>query len=270
MTQSSRLPEAADFLAECEMLHGVLADLPPERFATETQFKGWTIDDVLVHLHFWNRAADLSARDEPAFQQMIAPVVASFRKGDGMRGPENAAIAERGPALRAAWIAQARDMAARWADMDPKARLPWAGPSMSARSSITARQMETWAHGFEVFDALGLARDDSDRIRNIVVLGVNTFGWSHKVHGLDVPETMPALELTAPSGEVWHFGEPSAGRIAGPAVDFAAVVTQTRALADTALQVDGAIAQRWMDHAQCFAGPPNPPPAPGTRFRKGG
>lgn len=262
------LTEAADFRAESEALHSILADLPEPAFATPTQFKGWTIDDVLVHLHFWNRAADLSAQDEDAFQRMIAPVVAALQGGKGMRAPEDAAVPERGPALRDAWITHARGMATRWIDMDPKTRLPWAGPSMSARSSITARQMETWAHGFEVFDTLGHIRTESDRLRNIVVLGVNTFGWSHKVNGLDVPETMPALALTAPSGALWDYGDDAAGRITGPALDFAAVVTQTRALADTSLQVEGAVAQTWMEHAQCFAGPPNPPPAPGTRHVK--
>lgn len=262
------LTEAADFLAESEALQDALADLPETAFETATQFKGWTIDDVLVHLHFWNRAADLSTQDEAAFHQMIAPVVASLEQGKGMRAPEDAAISLRGPALRDAWITHARDMAARWADMDPKARLPWAGPSMSARSSITARQMETWAHGFEVFDTLGRTRTETDRLRNIVVLGVNTFGWSHKVNGLDVPETLPALELTAPSGALWAYGDATAGRITGPALDFAAVVTQTRAQEDTGLHIQGPVAKTWMRHAQCFAGPPNPPPAAGTRHKK--
>lgn len=138
---------------------------------------------------------------------------------------------------------------------------------MSARSAITARQMETWAHGFEVFDILGLIRTDTDRIKNIVVLGVNTFGWAHQVHGLDVPPDLPAIQLTAPSGAVWDLGG-QAGSITGSAVDFAAVVTQTRAVADTDLIVDGPIAETWMQNAQCFAGPPETPPAPGTRHRK--
>lgn len=41
---------------------------------------------------------------------------------------------------------------------------------MSARSCITARQMETWAHGQEIFDALGVVRRDGDRIRNVAHL----------------------------------------------------------------------------------------------------
>lgn len=266
------LHEAQDFLTDTEVLHDALASLSPAELRQPTQFKGWSIENVLTHLHFWNIAADLSARDEPAFHAMIAPVLDSFQRGRGIRAPEDAAIAARGTALRDAWIAQARDMAARWATMDPKQRLPWAGPSMSARSSITARQMETWAHGFEVFDTLGLTRREGDRLRNIVVLGVNTFGWSHQVHGLPVPGAMPHLRLTAPSGATWEFGDPQAGAgaITGPALDFAAVVTQTRALADTALRLDGPVAATWMAHAQCFAGPPEPPPAAGTRHKTEG
>ncbi len=261
------LTQADDFLRESETLFQVLLPLTEADFDAVTGFKGWTINDVLVHLYFWNRAADMSAFEPDTFTVLLEKVMAAFAAGKGLRGLENATVSKRGIELRTAWISQARDMAERWRDMDPKKRLAWAGPPMSARSSITARQMETWAHGFEVFDCLGLERSESDRIRNIVVLGVNTFGWSHQVQGLKVPDAMPHLALTAPSGDVWEYGDPAAGEITGPAVDFAAVVTQTRALADTALQVSGPIAQNWMSHAQCFAGPPETPPEAGTRRR---
>lgn len=262
-----RLRVARDFLDETRALNDALEGLSPGDYDRPTQFKGWTIGEVLVHLHFWNRAADLAASDPEAFEPIAARVTAAFAGGTGLRPLENAEIAPRGEALRAAWLDQARDMAKRWETLDPKARLPWVGPSMSILSAATARQMETWAHGFEILDTLGLERAEDDRLHNIVVLGVNTFGWSHKVHGLPVPEVMPLLDLTAPSGQPWTFGSASAGRISGPAADFAAVVTQTRALADTALKVEGPVAERWMAHAQCFAGPPSLPPAPGSRFR---
>ena len=263
------LSQAEDFLAESEALYAVIADLDDAGLRQPTQFKGWTIEDVLVHLHFWNRGADLSAQDEAAFQEMVGGAMASLKKHGSLRAVEDSVIAERGTALRDAWIGLVRDMAPRWGAMDPKARLPWVGPSMSARSSMTARQMETWAHGMEVFDLLGRTREESDRIRNIVILGVNTFGWSHQVHGLDVPEAMPLLELRAPSGEVWTFGEAEAGRISGTAAEFAAVVTQTRSVADTGLKIQGPVAETWMAHAQCFAGPPETPPAPGARHVQG-
>ncbi len=261
------LTEAADFLAETEALHDVLEGLAEADYEQPTQFKGWTVNDVLVHLHFWNRAADLSAQDASAFAKLMKEIGPDI--GDGaFRAVENARVAARGEALRALWIDGAREMADRWAGMDPKARLPWAGPSMSARSSMTARQMETWAHGFEVFDLLGRERVETDRIRNIVVLGVNTFGWSHKVHGREVPEAMPLVRVTAPSGAVWDWGEAAAGRIVGPAVDFAAVVTQTRALADTGMVVEGEVAAGWMARAQCFAGGAEMPPVAGSRHRR--
>lgn len=260
------LSQAADFLDESEALYDVIAPLSDADFDQPTQFKGWTLNDVLVHLHFWNTAANLSATDQTTFGAFMSRLMGALDSG-GLRPFENQEIAQRGAELRDIWITEVRKMAPNWAAMDPKARLPWAGPSMSARSAITARQMETWAHGFEVFDLLGQTREEQDRIKNIVVLGVNTFGWSHQVHGLPVPTAMPELILTAPSGAEWRFGEPGAGQITGPAVDFAATVTQTRAFADTALTATGEVAQTWMANAQCFAGPPETPPAPGTRHK---
>lgn len=263
------MEQAGDFLEECEVLAAVLEDLPEDGWSQVTQFKGWTVNDVIVHLHFWNRAADLSLNDPEAFKPLMAEVMARMPEG-GLRPVENDKIAARGRALFAAWQAQYRDMAARWAGVDPRQRVTWVGPDMSARSSITARQMETWAHGQEVFDLLGQDRAEGDRLRNIVVLGVNTFGWSHKVQGLDLPGKVPHLRLTAPSGALWEFGEPGAGEvIEGPAVDFARVVTQVRNVADTALRVEGEVARRWMATAQCFAGGKETPPAPGTRYREG-
>ncbi|MCV6584404.1 MAG: TIGR03084 family metal-binding protein [Marinibacterium sp.] len=264
------MQQAADFLEESDVLAAALEGLAPDDWARATQFKGWTINDVIVHLHFWNRAADLSLRDPEQFQADMAPIMAEMAQS-GLRGIENAAISLRGRDLFAAWQGLYRDMGARWQSVDPKTRLAWIGPGMSARSSMTARQMETWAHGMEIFDLLGLPRRDSDRVRNIVVLGINAFGWSHKVQGMALPDRMPYLRLIAPSGAIWDFGDPSdSSRIDGPALDFAAVVTQTRHVDDTDLVTTGAEARAWMERAQCFAGPPETPPAKGTRFVQGG
>lgn len=262
------LPQADDFLTESEVLFDALASVSDADLRTPTQFKGWTIEDVLVHLHFWNTGADLSASDEAAFMARMGGAMDSLKKTGSLRSYENETVTARGAALRDLWIETARDIAARWRTMDPKARLPWVGPSMSARSSMTARQMETWAHGFEIFDLLGQTRMETDRVKNIVILGVNTFGWSHQVHNLPIPDAMPHLSLTAPSGEIWDFGEDADNTITGPAVDFAAVVTQTRAFADTALTASGDTAQTWMANAQCFAGPPETPPAAGSRHKQ--
>lgn len=263
--------EAADFRAESQALHDLLASRDDVDWSRPTQFKGWTFDQVLRHLHFWNIAADLSLSDEAAFDAMVA----NFRAGPG-RGEPMTAVEARvldglsGRELRDAWQARFSAMTDRFLDADPKQRLKWVGPTMSARSSITARLMETWAHGQEIHDALGVVRRNEDRIRSICVLGINTFAWTFANRKLDVPSPVPQVRLTAPSGEIWSWNEDNAGNaddvVEGPAEDFCQVVTQVRALADVNLEVRGPIARRWMAFAQCFAGPPVDPPAPGTRF----
>jgi hypothetical protein len=56
--------------------------------------------------------------------------------------------------------------------------------------------------------------------------------------------------------------------IEGDAIEFCQVVAQTRNIADTSLKVAGETAAAWMAIAQCFAGPPETPPPPGSRFRQ--
>ncbi|MFP4275037.1 MAG: TIGR03084 family metal-binding protein [Paracoccaceae bacterium] len=263
------MQQARDFGAESAALAGFLERLAPGDWNRPTGFKGWSPNDILVHLHVWNLAQDLALQDPEAFRARVGAMEQAIAEGRA-RDFEAGLVAERGPELLRLWATQAAGMATRWEEVDPKRRLPWAGPDMSARSAMSARQMETWAHGLAIWDMLGADRPETDRIRNIVHLGVTAFGWSFKVHGQPVPDTLPHLRLTAPSGTVWEYGQVGAtDRITGLAADFARVVTQTRNIADTALAVEGPVARAWMAQAQCFAGPPETPPAPGTRGPRG-
>lgn len=259
------MQQADDFRAESRALHTLLAARPVARFAEPTQFKGWGIHDVLQHLHFWNRMAFLQLEDEAELVRLLKSMSAA---GKSMRAFEASELdGLDGTRLMDAWERQFEETAARFAIADPKARLKWAGPDMSARSSITARLMETWAHGQEVYDHLGAVRQNEDRIGNIVTLGVNTFGWTYATRRETPPGEMPFLKLTAPSGAIWTHGrEQDDERIEGLAEEFCQVVTQTRNIADTQLKVTGPVAADWMSKAQCFAGPPAAPPPPGTRF----
>jgi uncharacterized protein (TIGR03084 family) len=259
-------PQAQDFLDESRALHALVAPLSDDALQTRTAFKDWTIEDVIGHLHVWNIAADLSLTDPDGFQAFFREVAAGL-DGGGLKPFERRWLASlQGRALVAAWEGYLAAMAARFAAADPARRVKWAGPDMSVKSSITARLMETWAHGQEVYDVLGVVRRNEDRLRNIVVLGVNTYAWTFKNRGLEPPGPMPHLRLTAPSGALWTYGDDQlADRIEGLAEEFCQVVTQTRNIADTALAVTGPAATAWMAIAQCFAGAPADPPAPGTR-----
>jgi uncharacterized protein (TIGR03084 family) len=130
---------------------------------------------------------------------------------------------------------------------------------MNALSFATARLMEYWAHGQDVADALGVRRQPTDRLRHICHLGVRTRGFSFANRGLPAPEGEVYVELAAPDGTTWTWGDPAApDRVAGPAEDFALLVTQRRHRADVHLTVTGEAARAWLEVAQAFAGPPGP------------
>ena len=262
------MQQATDFLEESRAFAGRLAALSDSDFETQTQFKGWTINNIIRHLHVWNIAVDLSLQDEVSFGAFVAAMMEGVRCGklpafeasflDGLSGQD----------LLHAWLNRTETVAAAFAKADPKLRLKWVGPDMSALSSITARLMETWSHAQAIYDVLGVARQDTDRIGNIVRLGVNTWGFTWKNRRQDPPGPMPQIHLTAPSGTVWEYGEASdSGLIRGNASEFCQVVTQCRNIADTSLAVTGEVAHQWMAVAQCFAGPPQDPPPAGTRYK---
>ena len=262
------MQQAFDFKLECECLFDALKDLNDHDFKQTTQFKNWTIEDILGHLHLFNVAADITLECGQKFDAFFANITKELNSGKSLLQAQYPWLnGLSGRALYETWIEGSYQTAKNYAKADPKMRVKWAGPDMSARSSITARQMETWAHGHEIFDVLGVERTETDRIKNIVFLGVNTFGWSYVVNKKVVPENMPYLLLTAPSGDLWEFGDKNNEEIiSGEAVSFAQVVTQTRSFYDVNLKVNGQVAAEWMNIAQCFAGSLEKPPLAGTRF----
>lgn len=267
------MQQARDFLDESKALAEIVEPISDEGFHIVTQFKDWTIDDVIGHLHMFNVAALITLRDGgDAFGAFFAPVAEGMARGKTIREMQYPWLnGLHGRRLFNAWQETFHEVADAYSDADPKQRVRWAGPDMGVQTCITARQMETWAHGQEVFDVLGAERRETDRIRNIAHLGVTTFKWTFLNRGLDVPDPRPFVELRGPTGSVWTWGERQAdNRICGEAVEFAQVVSQVRHVADTKLAVRGAAAREWMALAQCFAGPPETPPPPGTRFRMKG
>lgn len=261
------MEQAKAFLEESLDLDALLGDVGTLDLSRPTGFKAWSVETILRHLHFWNQMALWALKDTAQLQETLVPVMEGLTSGGSLTEVEAQIVLAEGDALVSDWRATYQQLAQAYSQADPAQRCPWVGPSMSARSCITARQMETWAHGQAIYDELGRVRANTDRLHNIIILGINTFGWTFKVRGEAAPEQMPYVELTAPSGTLWTFGdENSASTIKGAAEEFAQVVTQTRHVEDTQLCFEGEDAKRWLYNAQCFAGGPNPPPAPGSRF----
>ena len=264
------LEQAIDFKEESDSLYEILINCKEENFLSKTQFKSWTINDVIYHLHVWNIAATLSLKNEQKFKEFMDDFLGAIKKGDSARIYEKKLSKNlEGIDLLKLWKEGYDNVSDEFANSDPKKRVKWAGPDMSVRSSITARHMETWAHGQEVYDHLGINRNDTDRVKNIVVIGVNTFAWTFINRNLDVPKKMPKLILFSPSNTKWVWNEENEDdEITGSASEFCQVVTQVRNIEDTELEVKGEIAKKWMSIAQCFAGSPENPPKKGSRFKR--
>lgn len=258
---------STDLRDEYTALADFCASLSNQDWARPTGFFQWTPWDEIAHLCYFDEAALLAVQNPAAFQIHLAelgPILA--------RGEPISVIARQvyghldGAALLAHWRALYARLVAALAATDPKARLPWYGPTMSAKSFASARLMETWAHGQDVYDGLRCTRAPTVRLRHIAQIGFNTFGWTFTNRQLEVPTPAPYLVLAAPDGSEWRWGDAlSPQSVQGAAADFCLVVTQRRHVDDTALQVKGEGAQRWMLLAQCFAGPPADGPAPGVR-----
>jgi uncharacterized protein (TIGR03084 family) len=249
-----------DLAAEHLALDEMVAGLDATGWATPTPAEGWTIADSISHLAFFDRTAALALTDAPGFAMHLgemaseaasAPDVALGRAGDHA-------------ALLQAWRAGRIELLHAVRHADPSSRVPWYGPAMSFASFVSARLMETWAHGQDVADAVGRPPVATDRLRHIVHLGVGARAYSFRVRGLQDPGDPVRVEAVPPDGGVaWTWGPADAPDVVrGPALDLALVLTQRRHLRDTAVTVDGPTAEAWMAIAQAFAGPAGPGRAP--------
>ena len=263
---------AEAFLAECDALSALLSPLSDRELLTVTQFKDWTIEDIIAHLHMWNYAACLTLCEPDTFKGLINMVMTRMGAGDDHRTLQRHWLdSERngihGRSLFEEWREFYPILAKAYAEADSESRVTWFGPDMTVGNKLIARQMETWAHGQAIFDIMGLERVENDRLYNIAHLGVTTYSFAFRNRGLTPPTPKPYINLTAPSGTLWNWNEPQDDNVVtGDAVSFCQTVTQTRNSADTNLQTKGHNATNWISIAQCFAGPPHDPPAPGTRF----
>jgi uncharacterized protein (TIGR03084 family) len=209
------------------------------------------VGDQVRHLAFSDARAREAIADPDAFEASkgsdVGAAVASALE-DARSRPRDDVLAW--------WRNERSALLGHLRDTDPSRRVPWYGPPMGVVSFATARLMETWAHGQDIIDALGIARAPTARLRHVAHIGVRALPWSFAVHGLAVPEEEVRVELRGPGREDWTWGPPQARDVVrGDALDFCLVVTQRRHPDDVHLDVDGPVAQQWIGVAQAFAGP---------------
>lgn len=247
----------ADLLAERADLVTLVGSLDDDGWRMPTPAPGWSILDQATHLAWFDGAATRAIVEPDAFR------VERDRVGGDLDGFVDRVTAESrhlagGEVL--AWLVEAGErLVAAALDAGPSVRVPWYGPDMTVASSVTARVMETWAHGQDVADALGATRAPTARLRHVAFLGWRALPHAFRAHGRPAPEAPVRVELGAVS-----FGpEGAADVVRGPLLDFCLVVTQRRHPDDTALVAEGPVATEWLRIAQAFAGPPGQGRRPG-------
>lgn len=247
----------ADLRAECDDLDALVADLPEQQWLTETPAPGWTVAHQIAHLLWTDRVALVAVTDEAGFGELLT-VAATNPIGFVDEGAED--VAATPPAeMLADWRRTRTRLHDELLGVADGRKLPWFGPPMSAASMATARMMETWAHGLDVADALGITRPATARLRSIAHIGVRTCDFAFTVHGLTPPADPFFVELRAPDGDTWSWGPADAAqRVTGSAEDFCFLVTQRRPRSALDVTAEGADAQKWLTIAQAFAGPPGP------------
>jgi uncharacterized protein (TIGR03084 family) len=255
----------ADLTNEQLALDLIVSQLNEDQWQLATPSPGWNVGDQIAHLTYFDGTAALAVQDPDAFSAGLGELFAAatsvgideFTLGTFRRLAHQERLE--------AWRMNRARLAAAANELTDQIRVPWYGPSMGAKSFLTARLMEVWAHGTDIVDAVDATRPGTDRLRHIVQLGYITRAWSYSVRGLSVPSEPVRLELLSPSGATWRYGPDDALEVVtGSAEEFCLVVTQRRHVADTSL-VATPIAMDWLVRAQAFAGGPTDPPRPKER-----
>jgi uncharacterized protein (TIGR03084 family) len=251
----------ADLTAEGDALDGLVAGLEESGWRTATPAAGWDVATTIVHLAWTDECAIAAGTDKEAWDALVLRAMANpegFVDVEAFEGAQ-----ETGAEIYARWAASRPALGVMLRAYPAGQKLPWYGPPMSPTSMATARLMETWAHGLDVHHALGVEPEVTDRIRHIAHLGVRTRDFAFVSRRLPPPTEEFRVDLGAASGEVWSWGPGDAAQtVTGPAYDFCLLVTQRTHRRDTGLVASGPDADRWLDIAQAFAGPPGEGRAP--------
>ncbi|MEV6649132.1 TIGR03084 family metal-binding protein [Streptomyces sp. NPDC051219] len=250
-----------DLRSEGDELDFLVRGLSPGDWARDTPATGWTVAHQIAHLAWTDTASLLAVTDADGFAGMVEKAVAAPDQFVDEGAAEGAALP---PAeLLSRWRAGREELQRALRAAPPGARFPWYGPPMSTASMATGRLMETWAHGQDVADALGVRRTPTGRLRHVARIGVRARDYTYFVRGEVPPAEEFRVELTGPGGELWTYGpQDAAQRVAGSALDFCLLVTQRAHRDDVAVEAKGLDADHWLDIAQAFAGPAGPGRAP--------
>jgi uncharacterized protein (TIGR03084 family) len=220
----------ADLEAEQLGTQSLLVGLPGDDWFRSTPAKAWDVRDTVAHLADTDEiAVDTCNGGERPLNDFAAQLASAedttlwgVLRGRRHTGAEVLTWWEDASAVE-------RDVLAR---LDAGMRVPW-GLGMRPPSFVTARLMETWAHGLDIRTALRVYTPDTDRIRHVAWLGTRALPYAFSVAGREPPDGELRVELMLPSGAYWTFGPADApNRITGSASEYCRLFVQRLSLAN--------------------------------------
>ncbi len=137
--------QADDFYQESLVLGEALDDDLPLGLQTPTGFKGWTVETIVRHLHFWNQMALWALEDAEALSKNIEPIVVGMGAGKTLPTLEQEQIPLAGRELLEAWRDMTEVVHEAYRKADPSQRCAWVGPQHEC--TVLYPQHVKWRRG---------------------------------------------------------------------------------------------------------------------------
>ena len=213
----------SDLVAEQQQLDQFLQKVKVRNWNALTPDEEWDIRDTISHLaHFEEYAYNALDEDGTMLDDLDDHETfddfteVGVERGREMR-PQD--VIEwwrlgRAKVVDALSRAEARD------------RVPWFFGDMSARSFATLRLAETWAHGLDIYDAVGEEPEDTERLRHIIIITQKILPWAFEQSGYEYPVEV-RIEGIGPMYAKYASGPDDSGQlIRGPAGEICRVALQ--------------------------------------------
>jgi uncharacterized protein (TIGR03084 family) len=237
----------SDLVAEQQFLDQSLQRIPNKIWDTVTPNEPWTVRDTIAHLaDFEELGADAIAGGN---------LVKEWQKASDLEGMRQRAI-QRGREMRFQdviewWRGARAKVVEPLSHMNGDDRIEWIVGDMSARTFATFRLMETWMHGLDIYDTLGLEVEDTPRIRHVCWLGWKTLPYAFKQAGEHYEPIR--IEVIGPGYAKWIYGPADSDQlIKGSASEWARLAVRRASPGETRLKVSGEYAEKAIEHAQAY------------------
>jgi uncharacterized protein (TIGR03084 family) len=243
-----------ELTAAGEEIDRLVSGLDAAGWERETPAAGWTIAHQVAHLTATFKLAELAVRAPEQFRKLAGSLTPNFDAN--VVHAMAPYLAEPHDVLFKQWQAQRAAVDEALAGVSPMQTVPWLVRPLSAAVLAAAGMMETFGHGQDIADALGVRREPPAGLRHLVEFVARTWDFGYQARGLATPDIELRFEVTGPGGDVWSIGpQDGAERITGPAVDLCLLATRRRHRDDLALTATGREAEQWLDIAQAYRGP---------------